>query len=103
MTWGVDHADIEAADWDFGAVVEAAVDALLRDLDLAAADEHGSAGGGSNGVVRHPVIRMPVRCDDSLDTAFGGDRLEQRRLSSGMSTSTAAPAATSRTTYALLP
>src|SRR5580700_746598 len=74
----MDHLDPCAAHLHLGSIVETAVDALLGDPDLAATDQNGRTRGGAHRVVGHPVIGVPMGCDDGLDTALGRDRGEQR-------------------------
>jgi hypothetical protein len=80
MARRVDDANPNAADRDLGAVVEAAVDALLGDLHLTAPYQDRSARRGTHGVVGHPVIGVPVRRDNGLHAALGSDCREQRFL-----------------------
>ncbi len=66
-----------------GAVVEAAVDTLLRDVHLGRADVHRRARGGAHRVVRRPVVGVPVGGDHLLNAALGRDGVEQRPLLQG--------------------
>jgi hypothetical protein len=50
------------------AVVKPAVDPLLGDVDLPVTDQHASSGGGTDRVVAHPVVGMPVGGDDHPDS-----------------------------------